>query len=100
MRIDVIAEDAPTAAASRAYAEFRLFSTLARHTRAIRSVRVILEHGGGIDREICVVEVVLEPSGYARARGHARHACGAIDKAAKRIGDLMNRRAAASVRSS
>jgi ribosome-associated translation inhibitor RaiA len=91
MRIDVIAEGAPMAAAFRAYAEFRLFSTLARHTRAIRSVRVILEHTG-IDRETCVIEVALDPSGSARARGHARHACGAIDRAAERIGQLMNRK--------
>jgi hypothetical protein len=41
------------------------------------------------------VNVVFESSGYARIRATAHHARGAIDGAAKRIADLVNRRATA-----
>jgi ribosome-associated translation inhibitor RaiA len=94
MRIDVIDEDDSTTAQFRVYAEYRLFATLARYTRGIRSVRAVLhvERKGVADRATCVVTVVLEPSGSAVARAHGSHVHGAIDRAAGRIGDLINRR--------
>jgi hypothetical protein len=95
MRIDVIDEDESAPARARAYAEYRLFATLARHARGIRSVRVVLHvaHKGLTDRASCVITVVLEPSGSAVARAYGRHVHGAIDRAAGRIGDLINRKA-------
>ena len=94
MRIDVIDEDESATAQARAYAEYRLFATLARHARGIRSVRAALhvERNGVTDRATCVVTVVLEPSGSAVARAYGRHVHAAIDRAAGRIGDLINRR--------
>ena len=95
MRIEVIGEEKSTIAQARAYAEYRVFATLARHARRIRSVQVVLgqvERKGASDRVTCVVNVVLEPSGSARVRAHAPHARGAIDRAAERVGDLMKRK--------
>jgi ribosome-associated translation inhibitor RaiA len=93
MRIEVIGTDDSATPQARAYAEYRLFATLARHNPVIRSVRVMLAHakrnGGGVT---CVVELVLEPAGSVRTRAQGPHAYGAIDRAAKRIGDLMARR--------
>jgi ribosome-associated translation inhibitor RaiA len=93
MRIEVI-DGGWTTPQARAYAEYRLFTTLARHARAIRTVRVILERRqrkGGAEGAICAVDVVLEPSGTVRARANGRQPHGAIDKAADRIGELLNR---------
>jgi hypothetical protein len=94
MRIDVIDADESAPAQARAYAEYRLFATLARHARGIRSVRAVLhvERKGVTDRATCVVTVALEPSGSAVARAYGGHVHGAIDRAAGRIGDLINRR--------
>jgi hypothetical protein len=92
MRIEVTGTDSTTPQA-RAYAEYRLFATLARHTREIRSVRVALGHAGrGGSAALCVVNLDLEPAGSARVRAQGPHALGAIDRAAARIGDLMARR--------
>jgi ribosome-associated translation inhibitor RaiA len=95
MRIEVIGTDDSATPQARAYAEYRLFATLARHNPVIRSVRVMLAHAkrnGGGDGVTCVVELVLEPAGSVRTRAQGPHAYGAIDRAAKRIGDLMARR--------
>jgi ribosome-associated translation inhibitor RaiA len=94
MRIEVI-DSGLTTPQARSYAEYRLFTTLARHARAIRSVRVILERSqrkDGAEEVICAVDVGLEPSGSIRARANGRQPHGAIDRAAERIGDLLNRR--------
>jgi hypothetical protein len=96
MHIEVLNTDESTTAQARAYAEYRVFSTLARHARVIRSVRVILgrgEQNGVASRVTCAVDLVLEPAGSARARAQGPHTHSAIDRAAERIGDLMNRRA-------
>src|SRR4051812_17355721 len=95
MRIDVIATDGATTPQARAYAEYRVFAALARHTRVIRSVRVELAHAEGNDRPCCVrcaVHLTLQPSGSARARAQSPHAFAAIDRAADRIRDVMARR--------
>jgi ribosome-associated translation inhibitor RaiA len=100
MRIDIIATDDSTTPQARAYAEYRVFATLARHMRVIRSVRVELartERNGTARCITCAVHVTLEPSGSAHARAQGPRAFGAIDRAAERIGDLMSRRAVQSL---
>jgi hypothetical protein len=95
MRIDVTDEDASATAQARAYAEYRLFTTLARHARCIQQVGVVLGHvnrNGVTVRATCVVNVVLEPSGSAVVRAHGRHVHGAIDRAAERMAALIGRR--------
>jgi ribosome-associated translation inhibitor RaiA len=97
MRIDVIAEDETITAQVRAYAEYRLFATLARYSQLVRSVRVVLQRGGRdrtANQIVCAITVALEPSGYARARASKPLAYGAIHRATERIGDLMSRRTA------
>jgi ribosome-associated translation inhibitor RaiA len=102
MLIEVIGTDDSTTPQARAYAEFRLFATLARHMPVIRSVRVVLAHAernGTAERVTCTVNLVLEPAGSARARAQGPHAYDAIDRAAERIGNLMARRTAPSMSS-
>jgi ribosome-associated translation inhibitor RaiA len=95
MRIDIIATDDSITPQARAYAEYRLFATLARHTRVIRSARVELAHAerdGSAGCVTCAVHLTLDPSGTAHARAQGPHAFGAIDRAAERICELMARR--------
>ena len=102
MRIDVIGTDDSATPQARAYAEYRLFATLARHARVIRSVRVVLGHverNGNTGRVTCAVALVLEPSGSLRARAQGPHALAAINHAAERIGDLMARKSPESISS-
>ena len=97
MRIEVVAEDESIDAQARTYAEYRVFTTLARHIQRILGVRVVLrpdERDGTRDTIVCAVTVALEPSGSIRIRGCGPHAHAAIDRAVERIGDLVRRRTA------
>ena len=97
MRIEVTAEDESINAQARTYAEYRVFTALARHIQHIRGVRVVLrpdERDGTRDAVVCAVTVAFEPSGSTRTRAHGRHAHAAIDCAVERIGDLVRRRTA------
>jgi Mg-chelatase subunit ChlD len=95
MCIEVIGAENATITAARAYAEFRVFATLARHARRIRRVTVVLEQverKGTSGRIACAVHVVFDSSGSARVRAEGPHARGAIDRAAARVGNVMRRR--------
>ena len=100
-RIEVIGTDDSATVQSRAYAEYRLFATLVRHTRAIRRVRVVLAHArrNGTNDVMCAVNLALAPAGSARVRARGPHAFGAIDRAAVRIGELMDRKSSHSASS-
>jgi ribosome-associated translation inhibitor RaiA len=97
MRIEVIDDNESSNVQARTYAEYRVFATLARHTRCVGGVRVVLRRD---DREatghtiVCAVTVTLKPSGSVRTRAREHHAYAAIDRAVERIGDLMRRRVA------
>jgi ribosome-associated translation inhibitor RaiA len=96
MRIDVVGEDESSNAQARAYAEYRVFAALARHTQHVRGARVVLRRdarNGMYDNVVCGVTVALEPSGCVRIRACGGHAYAAINRAVERIGDLMRRRA-------
>ena len=93
MRIEVAANDDVVSARIRAYAEYRLFSTLARHAGVIRTVWVIL---GSSDHQAggpftCEVDVSLQASGSARVVAQGSHMHAAIDSAAKLIGHVIDR---------
>jgi len=92
MRIEVTANDDAVSARILAYAEYRLFTTLARHARVIRRVWVILGSppyaGGALT---CEVDVSLQASGSARVLAHGPNMHAAIDSAAERIGHVMDR---------
>lgn len=94
MHIEVVGESDSSSQQARAYAEYRLFAVLARHTRRIRHVRVVLRRDARVAPHgivVCVVIVALEPSGTVRTRVQGQHVYGAINRAVDRIGDLMRR---------
>ena len=93
MRIEVTAKNDAVSPQIRAYAEYRLFTTLARHARGIQRVSVIL---GSPDPQAgstftCEVDVPLQGSGSTRVLAHGLHMHPAIDSAAARIGDVIDR---------
>ena len=97
MRIEVIGEDKSSNVQARAYAEYRVFAALARHTPRVRGARVVLrrdERTGTCDTVVCAVTVALEPSGSVRTCSRGQHAYEAISRTVERLGDLMRRPAA------
>lgn len=94
-RITVVSSDASISAQARAYAEYRVFAVVARHTRSVRGVRVVLRHAqdrGACDTLTCDVTVALEAAGSFRVRGTGPHAYAAINRAVERLGSSMERR--------
>lgn len=93
-RIAVLGDETIDAQA-RTYAEYRVFAALARHTRTLRRVRVVLyrtHDRGTCDPFACVVTVSLEPSGSIRIRARGPHVYAAINRAVERLGDGLGRR--------
>ena len=71
-RILVIADRHSINPQARTYAEYRVFAAVARHSRLVRRVRVVLraaaEKPPREDRVACTITVGLEPSGSLRVR--------------------------------
>jgi hypothetical protein len=85
---------------TRAYAEFRVFSALARFSGDVGDVRVSLtQPPAGAHPVVCRVDVPLSCGTRVRASARGRHACDAIDRAAARISDALRRRARVAVTS-
>ena len=79
---------------ARAYAEYRVFSALTRHTQKFRRARVLLrerDDTNTCDKVTCAVTVALEPSGSIRVRVRAPHAYAAINRAVERLGEMLGR---------
>jgi len=87
MRVVISSHGVPFDTQIRAYAEYRLFSTLAAHDNVL-GARVRLRRGD--DAVQCNVHVTLRPFGSVHARSSATHAAAAIDRAAGRIAALMD----------
>jgi ribosome-associated translation inhibitor RaiA len=80
---------------TRAYAEYRIFSSLARFSRVVHDVDVTLTltstsltHGS---KALCVVVVTVGDGGRLHVRARGRHVYDAINRAARRIGDALRR---------
>jgi ribosomal subunit interface protein len=96
MRIAVSSENITLDEQTRAYTEYRVFSSLAPFARHIDHVEVVLsEHPADSngDETACNVTVDLTPKGRVGVRSCALRAYSAIDRAASKIEEVMNRRA-------
>ncbi|HTM03656.1 MAG TPA: hypothetical protein VL173_09145 [Vicinamibacterales bacterium] len=78
---------------TRAYAEYRIFSTLARFSDVVREANVELLP---LPRERhaarCRVTLILEGDHRLYVSGRGRHAYDAINRTARRVGDVVTRR--------
>jgi hypothetical protein len=91
-RIYVVGDDNAISSQARTYAEYRVFSTLTRHTLKFRRARVLIRPGEDrdlCDKVICAVTVGLEPSGCVRVRVTGPHVYAAINRAVERLGDVL-----------
>jgi ribosome-associated translation inhibitor RaiA len=79
---------------TRAYAEYRLFSSLARFSDVVRDVDVSLASTRPTDgpKAVCAVVVTVTDGSRLHVRARGRHAYDAINRAAQRIGDALRRR--------
>lgn len=94
-RITVVSEDVAIGAQARTYAEYRVFAVLARHTRNVRRVRVVLRQmdpGETCDKVTCAVTVILEPTGVVRIRATGPHVYAAINRTGERLSRALGRR--------
>ena len=83
---------------TRAYAEYRAFSGLARFSHIVHGATVTLTRA---ERQmvVCVVTVALEDGRRVRIRSRGRHPYDAINRAADRIGDQVRRHVSAGIAS-
>jgi len=86
MRISVTDIGCTFGRQTRAYAEYRIFSSLARFGDVVHEAGVSLKprQPGGAAR--CVVSLTVDDGGRLRVSARGRHIYDAINRAAERIG--------------
>lgn len=97
IRVAVSSQDVALDDRTRAYVEYRIFSSLAPQAREIDRVAVMLAEqpsGQNASEMECDVTVHLAGGGSVHAKARAPRAYAAVDRAALRIEVAMNRRAA------
>jgi hypothetical protein len=98
-----LCDDGQFDAQTQAYAEYRVFATLAPLGNVVRHVTVTLApadpsgaHPVSGARFVCIVSVVTGPGHRAEVRAKGRHPYEAIDRAAGRIRKILVLRTSAS----
>ena len=75
---------------TRAYAEYRIFSSLSRFGHVVRDVDVSLTSTAGDESNaLCVVIVTISSGIHLEVRAIGRHAYDAINRAAERIAAVV-----------
>jgi ribosome-associated translation inhibitor RaiA len=96
MRISVTDVGATFGRQTRAYAEYRVFSSLARFSEIVRDADISLTATTppDVSRALCVVTVTVGERDRLQVRARGRHVYDAINRAAQRIGDALRRHGA------
>ena len=90
MRISVTDIGCTFGRQTRAYAEYRIFSSLARFSDVVHEAGISLtSRRGGTAR--CVVSLTVNGEGRLRVSARGRHVYDAINRAATRIGEEVRR---------
>ena len=93
MRIRISGIDTPVAGEKRAYAEYRVFTSIAPYELRVGVVDVVVRRDITARRQfVCTVAVDLGPSGQVKTQARATHPSAAIDRAADRTAWLVRRR--------
>ena len=93
MRISLASKDVIITDQLQTYAEYRLFTSIARYQALIREVNVTLEHNrGNRGRFLCVVTVDLGAGEQIMIRAYGAHPNAAIDRAADRTSLRLSHR--------
>ena len=91
MRIEVTDIARTFSRQTRAYAEYRIFSSLARFSDVVREAAVSLTPAAGGHAVLCSVVVGFEMGMPIRLTARGRHAYDAINRVAHRIGPALRR---------
>lgn len=91
MHIDVTDIGRTFGRQTRAYAEYRIFSSLARFSDVVREAAVSLRPSAQDRSVVCSVLVGLEAGVPVRVTARGRHAYDAINRAADRLGPALRR---------
>jgi ribosome-associated translation inhibitor RaiA len=95
--IEILGYDEGITSQTRAYAEYRVFAALAKHTQRVRRVRIVLRHANQSESFgacTCEVSVSIEPAGRVRIRAGGTHPYAAINRAVERMAIAVARRVA------
>ena len=93
MRIPLTGKDVIITDQLQTYAEYRLFTSIARYQALICEVNVTLEHNrGNLGRFLCVVTVDLGPGEQIKIRAYGAYPNAAIDRAADRTSLRLSHR--------
>ena len=94
MRISVTDIGCTFGRQTRAYAEYRIFSSMARFSDVVREASVTLTsmRAGGAAR--CVVALTVDDGGRLSISARGRHVYDAINRAGERIGEELRRHTA------
>ena len=76
---------------TRAYAEYRIFSSVARFGTVIHEADVSLTSARARAGARCTVALTVDAGGRLRASARGRHVYDAINRAADRIGEELRR---------
>jgi hypothetical protein len=99
MRISVTDIGCTFGRQTRAYAEYRIFASLARFSNVVHEAGVSLTSRplGGPAR--CVVSLTVNDGGRLRVSARGRHVYDAINRAAERAGEELRRHTAVTLSS-
>jgi ribosome-associated translation inhibitor RaiA len=91
MRISVTDIGGAVGRQTRAYAEYRIFSSVARFSDVVDEAGISLtaRRPGGAAR--CVVSLTVDDGGCLRISTRGHHIYDAIDRAAERVGEELRR---------
>src|SRR5688500_6254065 len=89
MRISVTDIGCAFGRQTRAYAEYRIFSSVARFSDVVHEAGISLASRGGAVR--CVVSLTVHDGARLRVSARGRHVYDAINRAAERIGEELRR---------
>ena len=76
---------------TRAYAEYRIFSSLAQFSEVVRQAKVSLAPAARGRSVVCSVLVDIETGVPVRVTARGRHAYDAINRVADRVGPALRR---------
>ena len=91
MKIDVTDISRTFGRQTRAYAEYRIFASLARFSAFVREAAVSLTPATKGHSVVCSVLVSLEQGVPVTVSARGRHAYDAINRVAHRIGPMLRR---------
>ena len=91
MRLSVTDTGCTFGRQTRAYAEYRIVSSVARFSHVVHEARISLKSSRGGGGARCMVSLTIDDGGRLRVSAGGRHVYDAINRAAARISEALRR---------